>query len=48
MIAAMGYLAALLMIGKAIHNLGKIAKVCVCVYTVCVSREGYKNVPVYL
>jgi len=27
MIAAMGYLAALLMVGKALHNLGKIAKV---------------------
>lgn len=26
MIAAMGYLAALLMVGKALHNLGKIAK----------------------
>jgi len=27
MIAAMGYLSALLMVGKALHNLGKLAKV---------------------
>ena len=37
LIAAMGYLSALLMIGKAINNLGKIARVCMyaCIY-VCV------------
>lgn len=36
MIAAMGYLALLLMVGKAVNNLGKAVKVRKCVF-VCVS-----------